>query len=152
MSRIALVPLKDIEATRTLAQKLASVLNGRDILLLQGDLGAGKTTFARFLLEALGHEGDTPSPTFTLVQSYETPKATLFHFDLYRLKEESEVEEIGFDEACSEGMVLVEWPEKAKSYMPRGALTLLFDGQGNGKRQVIFDGGPLWASRLEGFF
>jgi tRNA threonylcarbamoyladenosine biosynthesis protein TsaE len=140
--------LPDLDATQALAQRLAPLLE-RDVVLLKGELGAGKTTFVRFLLQALGVSGEIPSPTFTLVQSYETRTRPVFHFDLYRLKHEGEIEETGFDEACAEGLVLVEWPEKAAFYMPKDALTLFFRMTGPGDRQVCFEMSPLWEERLK---
>ncbi|MGE4351386.1 MAG: tRNA (adenosine(37)-N6)-threonylcarbamoyltransferase complex ATPase subunit type 1 TsaE [Bdellovibrionales bacterium] len=140
--------LPDLAATQMFARRLAPLLQAGDVLLLQGDLGVGKTAFARFLLQALGVRGEVPSPTFTLVQSYETSRFAVSHFDLYRLKTPEEIEEIGFDEACGDGLVLVEWPEKAARYMPSSALTLSFSlGEGAG-RVVQWTPSPVWAARL----
>lgn len=140
-----------LEDTKALAKRLAPALALRDVVLLEGNLGVGKTAFARFVLEALGVAGDIPSPTFTLVQLYDVPAGPAFHFDLYRLKTPEEIEEIGFEEACGEGIVLVEWPEKARAYMPREALTLRFEmAENNGGRLVHFSASPAWENRLEG--
>lgn len=144
------VRLETIKDTQQLARKLAPLLKAEDVLLLKGDLGAGKTCFARALLKDLGVKGDVPSPTFTLMQSYDVPAFPLFHFDLYRLKEPEEIEEIGFDDALSEGLVLVEWPEKASAYMPRGALTLQFMLCDDGAREVELVGNNIWQKRLDG--
>ena len=151
MSLLATLSLPDLAATIALAQRLAPLLRVRDAVLLRGDLGAGKTTFARALLQALGAEGEIPSPTFTLVQSYDTPAFPVFHFDLYRLKTPEEIEEIGFDEACADGLVLVEWPEKAQRAMPREALTLWFEEEAapTSVRRVRVEG-AIWADRLKG--
>ena len=149
MERI--VPLPDLAATEALAARLAPLMRARDVVLLVGDLGAGKTTFARYLLQYLGVVGEIPSPTFTLVQSYDGRDFPLYHFDLYRLKEPPEIEEIGFDEACSEGAVLVEWPEKASGYMPRETLTLTFQMDGQGVRSVTLMPSAGWAERIKGF-
>lgn len=144
------VPLDDIEATRSLAVRLAPLVRGRDVILLRGDLGAGKTTFARHLLQALGIKGEIPSPTFTLVQSYEGPDFDVFHFDLYRLKTPEEIEELGFDDACAGGLVLVEWPEKAESAMPRDALALRFVLMPDRSRHVLIEASAPWVARLKG--
>ncbi|MBX9924894.1 MAG: tRNA (adenosine(37)-N6)-threonylcarbamoyltransferase complex ATPase subunit type 1 TsaE [Hyphomicrobiaceae bacterium] len=97
-----------------LAQRVAFAVRPGDLILLDGDLGAGKTTFARAMLRALGHPADAevPSPTFTLVQSYETPRMTVAHFDLYRLSDAAELDELGLDDALAGGIALVEWPER----------------------------------------
>jgi len=141
--------LTDIEATCAFARQLAAILMPRDVVLLRGELGVGKTTLARAVIEALGVAGDIPSPTFTLVQAYDVPQGQLFHFDLYRLKVPEEIEETGFDEACSEGLVLVEWPEKALSFMPRDALTLYLRLLPDNTREVEIHAPSLWMQRLE---
>jgi len=143
------VALPDLAASEALAARLAPLLKQGDALLLSGDLGAGKTTFARALLRQGGVTGDVPSPTFTLVQSYETPALVLYHFDLYRLKQPEEIEEIGFDEALADGAVLVEWPEKAASFMPREALRLTFGMEPSGQRFVAIEMTPAWGARME---
>lgn len=148
LSGAAHIDLPDLAATARLAARLATLLKRDDALLLQGDLGAGKTAFARALIQALGVQGEIPSPTFTLVQSYETPTFPVYHFDLYRLKTPEEIEEIGFDEALSDGVALVEWPEKAASYMPREALRLVFELRPDGGRRVSFVPSGSWAQRV----
>lgn len=146
------VPLADLAATQAMAVRLAPLVHARDVLLLVGDLGAGKTTFARFLLQALGVKGEVPSPTFTLVQSYDGARFPLSHFDLYRLKTPDEIEETGFDEACGDGAVLVEWPEKAGDYMPREALTITFRLGADGHRTATFSPSAGWEPRVKEFF
>jgi len=112
--------------TEKIAAALACELGSNDVLLLRGDLGAGKTVFARSLIRTLTGQSDleVPSPTFTLVQTYETKAGSLWHFDLYRLKEADEVYELGWEEALSEGMVLVEWPERLGALTPARCLDI----------------------------
>lgn len=148
MAAPLLWPLADLAASEALAARIASFLKTGDVLLLSGDLGVGKTTFARALLRALGVAGEVPSPTFTLVQTYDTPLFPVAHFDLYRLKIPEEIEEIGFDDALADGVTLVEWPEKALAFMPRGALRLAFGMDETGARFVTLDGGEAWAKQL----
>ncbi|WP_085784165.1 tRNA (adenosine(37)-N6)-threonylcarbamoyltransferase complex ATPase subunit type 1 TsaE [Candidatus Nucleicultrix amoebiphila] len=101
-----------------------------DVLLLKGDLGAGKTEFSRGFVRALmGHEIDVPSPTFTLVQTYESTKALIWHFDLYRLKHSEEIWELGLEEALGGGIVLIEWPERLPKLELTNTLTLSMDAQ-----------------------
>ncbi len=146
------IALPDLAATVSLAVRFAPLLRKGDVLLLQGDLGAGKTAFARTLLQKLGAADEIPSPTFTLVQAYELPSLRAFHFDLYRLKKPEEVEEIGFEEACADGLVLVEWPEKATPFMPRGALKLVFGMNEKQERFVRFEMTKEWEERLKVFY
>ncbi len=113
--------------TAAVAHKLATSLTAPCVIALRGDLGAGKTAFARALIRAMPGVAATeevPSPTFTLVQSYETDQGTVWHFDLYRIEQPSEVLELGWDEAMDEGICLIEWPEKAGGYLPTERLDI----------------------------
>jgi tRNA threonylcarbamoyl adenosine modification protein YjeE len=125
--------LADEAATGRLGEDLAMALKPGDVLALRGDLGAGKSTLARALLRALADDAglEVPSPTFTLVQGYDTP-LPVHHFDLYRLADASELDELGFEEALASGAALVEWPERAAGRLPQTALTveLLAEGEG----------------------
>ena len=145
------VQVPDIGALEAFAGRLAPLLKAQDAVLLRGDLGAGKTTFARALLRALGVADDVPSPTFTLMQSYETKTFSVYHFDLYRLKDPQEMEEIGFDDACADGLALVEWPERAESFMPRDRLDLHFTMDAQNRREVTLVPYGSWAERLKEF-
>lgn len=118
--------LPNLKATADLALKIVPCLKHGDALALAGNLGVGKTTFARALIHALGYSGEVPSPTFSLLQFYETKKFHVYHFDLYRLLHESELDEIGFDDALANGIVLVEWPEKAVRRLPTTTLQMHF--------------------------
>lgn len=124
-------PLPDAEATTALAHKLSTALKGGDVLLLSGDLGAGKTHFARSLIQHLlaadGLSEDVPSPTFTLVQTYHTAAVDIWHADLYRLTDGQELWELGLEEAFETAICLVEWPERLEQDLPDGAVWLRFD-------------------------
>lgn len=115
--------LPDLGATEALAARLAALAGPGDAILLSGPLGAGKSALARAFLRALaGDPGlEVPSPTFTLVQSYATPKGEAHHYDLYRLASSQGLEELGWDEA-RQGIVLVEWPDRLGALAPEGAL------------------------------
>lgn len=112
------------EATDALAARLANVVHPGDTLLLSGALGAGKTHLARAVIRAyLGNPSEpVPSPTFTLVQTYDGPETSLWHADLYRLADPGEVEELGLDEAFETAICLIEWPDRLAPYWPDGAL------------------------------
>jgi tRNA threonylcarbamoyl adenosine modification protein YjeE len=135
--------LPDEAATTQLGEDLAMAVRPGDVFLLDGDLGAGKSTLARGLIRALAADPahEVPSPTFTLVQSYDTPVA-VHHFDLYRLSSPEELEELGFDEAVSSGVALVEWPERATDAMPATSLRIAFQHEGDGRRITITGDGP----------
>jgi N-acetylmuramate 1-kinase len=139
-------------ATVALAEDLAAVLRPGDTVALVGDLGAGKSTLARALIRALADDDglEVPSPTFTLVQSYDLPRLTLAHFDLYRLSDADELDELGFDEAIADGVVLVEWPDRAGARLPDDALIVVIEpGATPEARRVRLDGpAARWGFRL----
>lgn len=135
------------------AAALALVVRPGDLIALEGDLGAGKTTFARALIGHIrGAPGEEiPSPTFALAQSYETPRMTVTHFDCYRLKEAQEVEELGLGQALAEGLALVEWPERVAAYLPPDRLVVALaeeDGPAE-RRRLDFIPHGAWGPRLE---
>ncbi|MBX5050189.1 tRNA (adenosine(37)-N6)-threonylcarbamoyltransferase complex ATPase subunit type 1 TsaE [Rhizobium lentis] len=140
--------LKDEAATIRLGEDLALALKAGDCLVLSGDLGAGKSSLARAILRAIADdEGlEVPSPTFTLVQSYDL-RIPVSHFDLYRLGDPSELTELGFDEALQNGICLVEWPEMAAGELPAERITLTLAHEGNGRRATIAAAGAQ-ASRI----
>jgi len=150
------IELRDEAATAALAQRLASHLHVGDLIALSGDLGAGKTSFARALIRALsGPDGslrEVPSPTFTLVQSYETPVGRIHHFDLYRIQSPDELTEIGWDEALSDGIVLVEWPDHAGALLPAGRLDIALSfGAGGRARSAVLRPSRRWLANHPGF-
>ena len=134
MSGEGFFSLPDLATLDVFAQAWVSPLKKGDVLALHGPVGAGKTTFARALLGALGIVGERPSPTFTLVQTYEASRFVVHHFDLYRLKRPEELEELGWEEACANGVVLVEWPEHAGSFLPAIRWDLHFEGTDGASR------------------
>jgi tRNA threonylcarbamoyl adenosine modification protein YjeE len=136
------VALPDLAATATLGAAIAARLAPGDAVLLKGDLGSGKTTLARAILAALGVTENVPSPTFTLVQAYHTPRLTVSHYDLYRLKRESELEELGLDEALDQGAALIEWPERAEDRLPADALIAALDA--DKERRAVLEGPARW--------
>jgi tRNA threonylcarbamoyladenosine biosynthesis protein TsaE len=139
--------LPDVAATQALARSVAALARAGDAILLEGPLGAGKTEFARaFLRAATGDPAlEVPSPTFTLVQSYDTPGFRAAHFDLWRLGHAGDLAELGWDEA-GDGVVLVEWPDRLGALRPAGALTVTLSLTGDTARQAVLNG---WPDRLE---
>jgi tRNA threonylcarbamoyladenosine biosynthesis protein TsaE len=133
------------EATADLARALAPALGKGDVLLLSGEIGAGKTHFARALIQSLLAEPeDVPSPTYTLVQVYPGPGFEIWHADLYRLSGPDEVPELGLEEAFCDALCLVEWPDRLPR-IPPNALSLTFSPEGEGRR-VVITGGERWQS------
>jgi tRNA threonylcarbamoyl adenosine modification protein YjeE len=126
--------LADEAATARLGEDLAMALRAGDAIALKGDLGAGKSTLARALIRSLADDNslEVPSPTFTLVQSYET-RVPVHHFDLYRLSAPDELDELGLDDALGQGAALIEWPERAGDRLPANALWVELAEQGEGR-------------------
>src|SRR5215831_17568551 len=123
---MAVAELPDEAATAALAARVSALAATGDIIALKGDLGAGKTTFARHFIRARGGTEEVPSPTFTLVQVYELGAAPIWHFDLYRIKSSEEAWELGIEDAFSEGISLIEWPERLGSLLPQRRLEIEF--------------------------
>jgi tRNA threonylcarbamoyl adenosine modification protein YjeE len=140
--------LKSPAETAGLGARIAAALEPGDAVALKGDLGAGKTTLARAILAALGLSEAVPSPTFTLVQRYETPGLTIAHFDLYRVEREAEIEELGLDDALVEGAALIEWPEHAGSRLPQDALHVQLIAVDETSRRAILSGSTRWSKAL----
>lgn len=144
---MASLRLDDLDATNALGARLAAALRPGDAILLSGPYGAGKTALARAMLRALVGDPllDVPSPSYTLVQSYDTPLGPVHHFDLWRLDGPASVVEIGWDEA-REGIVLAEWPERLGSLRPADALevSLAHDPAlgGEDRRRATLTGWP----------
>jgi tRNA threonylcarbamoyladenosine biosynthesis protein TsaE len=144
------LPLPDLAATEALAARVAACARPRDAILLSGPLGAGKSAFARaFLRAAAGDPGlDVPSPTFTLVQSYDLPGGVAHHFDLWRIAGPADLEELGWEDARG-GILLVEWPDRLGPLAPEGALRIaLAQGAEDGSRIATLSGWPDRIARL----
>lgn len=129
--------------TIAFARQCAANAQNRDIFTLQGTLGMGKSVFARAFIQSLaGEDIDVPSPTFTLVQTYETTKGPIWHFDLYRIEESEEIYEIGWEEALSDGIVLIEWPERLEEtlsgLMPEQRKEIIFESLSPESRKITF--------------
>ncbi len=113
--------IKNLKQTRDFAKKFAKLLRGGEVVLLNGDLGAGKTTFTREVLKALGVKGEVTSPTFTIMREYHTKKFDIYHFDMYRICDASEVSEFGLEDYIYSGsarsLVFIEWSENIKKIL-----------------------------------
>jgi tRNA threonylcarbamoyl adenosine modification protein YjeE len=137
-----------------LADEMAFFLQPGDTLCLEGDLGAGKSTFARALIRTLsGDPGlDVPSPTFTLTQSYETPRFDVAHFDLYRLTDPEELDELGLETALTRGIAVIEWPSRGAGRIPAEHVTLLLEeGDSESRRTVTIRAASSLVQRLQRF-
>lgn len=138
--------LSDEAATRGAGGALAAAARPGDIITLSGELGAGKTMFARGFLEGLGHAGEVPSPSFAIVQPYEALQMPVWHVDLYRLEDSGEIHELGLD-AAEDGVLLVEWPERAGAAAWPDALRLTLAVQPDGARSLTASLPPSWEGR-----
>jgi tRNA threonylcarbamoyladenosine biosynthesis protein TsaE len=137
----------DHMALEAIATGLAVVLRPGDVVALSGDLGAGKTTFARALIAALGWAGEVPSPTYTLVQSYELPdvRVPVWHVDLYRLAGPDDADALGLFE--TDAALVIEWPERLGARLPVDALRLHISGSGDAVRHLTWTVPKAWEGR-----
>jgi tRNA threonylcarbamoyladenosine biosynthesis protein TsaE len=138
--------LPDEQATAAFGAALAGAAKTGDVITLSGPLGVGKTSLARGFLEARGHQGEVPSPSFAIVQPYEELDPPVWHVDLYRIEDPSEIEELGLD-AAADAVLLVEWPERAGADMWPEALTLELEFGTEGDRILTAKVPPSWENR-----
>jgi len=144
------IELAGLPATRDLAACLARIVKVGDVLAMYGDLGVGKSEFARAFIRALTDQSEeVPSPTFTLLQTYESDLCDIYHFDLYRLERAEEAFELGIEDAFHEGISIVEWPDRLGPYLPRNRLDIrLSITKGKNHRQAVLTPHADWSERL----
>jgi tRNA threonylcarbamoyladenosine biosynthesis protein TsaE len=146
-----LVDLPDENATAAFAARVAALARPGDVIALSGELGAGKTSFARTFIRARGGDDEVPSPTFTLVQTYELPGGAVWHFDLYRLRHAEEAWELGIEDAFRDGISLIEWPERLGGLLPARRLDIALEFQPEpSARRAALSGSAEWTARLAG--
>jgi tRNA threonylcarbamoyladenosine biosynthesis protein TsaE len=138
--------LQDEEATARLGARLARLVRPGDVVTLSGPLGVGKTALARGLIRTLGHDGDVPSPSFAIVQPYDELDPPVWHVDLYRIEQPSEIDELGLDSAA-DAVLVVEWPERAGADEWPNALALSLDFARDGERILTAKAPPSWGGR-----
>ncbi|MBD3730183.1 MAG: tRNA (adenosine(37)-N6)-threonylcarbamoyltransferase complex ATPase subunit type 1 TsaE [Sphingomonadales bacterium] len=142
------IVLPDHAAMEALGKRIAGRLQPGDVVALSGGLGAGKTTLARAILRALGHEGEVPSPTFTIIETYDALTPPIVHADFYRLERPSDVAELGLDDYRDGAALLAEWPEMAGGFAHEpGCLAITLEIVGTG-REAIVEGGSDWLGRM----
>ena len=132
--------------TAAFGAAVSSAARAGDVIALEGPLGVGKTAFARGFIGALGHQGDVPSPSFAIVQPYDELTPPVWHVDLYRLEDASELDELGLD-AAADAVLLVEWPERAGADAWPEALGLSLSFGQNGERILTAKVPPTWEGR-----
>jgi tRNA threonylcarbamoyl adenosine modification protein YjeE len=150
MTRLT-IPLQDLQATTIFAAQLARLAEVGDVLLLQGDLGVGKTALCRAFIQSVQEAPeDVPSPTFTLVQIFQGTRYSVWHFDLYRLKQQEEAFELGLEDAFDSGVSLIEWPELIEALLPENCVSIhLSYGIDKGSRIAELQGVGTWEQKLK---
>lgn len=138
--------LSNERATTALGAKLAAAARAGDVITLSGPLGVGKTALARGFIRAVGHQGDVPSPSFSIVQPYENLVLPVWHVDLYRIEQPREIDELGLDSAVGAALI-VEWPERARAGAWPDALRLVLNFAEGGARRLTAQAPPAWDGR-----
>ncbi len=144
------IDLPDLAATSALGERIAAVLQPGDVVALSGGLGAGKTTLARAIIAGLGHQGEVPSPSFAIIETYDPPavRLPLVHADFYRLARPQEAEELGLDDYREGAALIAEWPEQAGGFGHEpGCLSIQLETAETG-RIAIVEPGVDWLGRL----
>jgi tRNA threonylcarbamoyladenosine biosynthesis protein TsaE len=139
--------LKDEAATIAIGRRLSKALRAGDVITLSGPLSAGKTTLVRGLLKALGHQGEVPSPSFAIVQPYESLKLPVWHVDLYRIDDPSELAELGLEDIREDGVLIIEWPEHGDATAWPEALGLSLNVEADGARALTANVPSAWEGR-----
>lgn len=145
-----IIDLPDLAAMEQLGARLAEALRPGDVIALSGGLGAGKTTLARAIIAALGHQGEVPSPSFAIIETYDPPalRLPLVHADFYRLKHPEEVEELGLDDYRHGAALIAEWPEMAGGFAHEaGCLSIRLETADRGRKAIV-EPGRDWLGRL----
>lgn len=144
------VDLPDLTAMDAFGARIAARLRAGDVVALSGGLGAGKTTLARAIISALGYQGEVPSPSFTIVETYDPPglRLPLVHADFYRLERAEEAEEIGLDDYREGAALIAEWPDRAGGFAhERACLSILLENAGEGRKAIV-EPGEDWLGRM----
>ncbi|HTN16020.1 MAG TPA: tRNA (adenosine(37)-N6)-threonylcarbamoyltransferase complex ATPase subunit type 1 TsaE [Sphingomonadaceae bacterium] len=145
-----IVDLPDLAAMEALGARIAGHLRPGDVVALSGGLGAGKTTLARGIIAALGHEGEVPSPSFTIIETYDPPsvRLPLVHADFYRLARPEEAEELGLDDYREGAAMIAEWPDHAGGFAHEPAcLSIALEIADEGRKAVV-EAGADWLGRM----
>lgn len=147
-----IVELPDLAAMQRFGARIAGCLQAGDVVALEGGLGAGKTTLARAIIAALGHGGEVPSPTFTIIETYEYLSLPIVHADFYRLEDPSEVEQLGLEDYREGAALIAEWPQNAGGFAHEAAclsirLQKSSENGGDGRKAIV-EGGADWQSRM----
>lgn len=143
-----IVDLPNLAAMEEFGARIAARLRAGDVVALDGGLGAGKTTLSRTILAALGHVGEVPSPTFTIIETYAALDPAVVHADFYRLDDPAEMLEIGLDDYRDGAVLLAEWPARAGGFAHEAAcLSITLEISGTGRRAIV-EGGPDWLGRM----
>ena len=141
------IALPDLAAMEALGARIAGLLQPGDVVALTGDLGTGKTTLARAILHALGHHGEVPSPTFTIIETYDALRPPIVHADFYRLRHPDEVHELGLDDYRDGAVLIAEWPDHAGGFAHEpGCLSVALEKVGE-RREAVVTAGETWQSR-----
>ena len=147
---IGIINIKSEKKTKFIAEELYKICKTGDLIALSGELGSGKTTFAKYFIKKATNVKSVPSPTYNLMLPYKTNFSTIYHMDAWRIKNEEEAMSLGITEMFESSIFIIEWADKIKSLIPENCLTLIINTKEN-LRKLIFKGNLNWKNRLKKF-
>ena len=147
---IGVINIENEKKTKFIAEELYKICRTGDLIALSGELGSGKTTFAKYFIKKASNIKVVPSPTYNILLSYETKRSIIYHMDAWRIKDESEAVSLGITEMYENSIFIVEWAEKITNLIPENCLTLIINTEKN-IRELIFKGNKSWKNRLKEF-
>ena len=147
---IGIINIKSEKKTKFIAEELYKICKTGDLIALSGELGSGKTTFARYFIKKATNVKVVPSPTYNLMLPYKTKLSTIYHMDAWRIKDQDEAASLGITEMFENSIFIIEWADKIKNLIPESCLTLIINTKEN-LRELIFKGNTNWKNRLQKF-
>ena len=147
---IGIINIQSEKKTKFIAEELYKICRTGDLIALSGELGSGKSTFAKYFIKKATNVKNVPSPTYNLILPYKTKLSTIYHMDAWRINDESEAASLGITEMFESSIFIIEWADKIKSFIPENCLNLIINTKEN-IRELIFKGNTNWKNRLKKF-
>ena len=147
---IGIINIQSENKTKLIAEELYGICKTGDLIAISGELGSGKSTFAKYFIKKAVNVKSVPSPTYNLILPYQTKLSTIYHMDAWRIKDENEAASLGITEMFDSSIFIIEWADKIKNLIPENCLTLIINTKQN-LRELVFEGNSNWQKRLKKF-